>query len=153
MYALHALLLVVAWHVLLGQVDMCNKVVSEFQTLHQKQGYQDHHALSLFHWLLLLSLALIDIMHCRLHRVVTTFWLSVLLCFHTIVLALPRSHHNFLPFWCCDNETASAAKALWAINLHKCTQIESLIGFLTRTEVGATPHHLRTCTAKLVALH
>ena len=37
-------------------------------------------------------------------------------------VALPRSHHIFLPFWCCDNETTSTATALGTVNLCKCTQ-------------------------------
>ena len=36
--------------------------------------------------------------------------------------ALPHSHHNFLPFWRCDNETASTASALRMTKLHKCAQ-------------------------------
>ena len=30
---------------------------------------------------------------------------------------------QFLPFWCCDNETANAATVLRMINLRKCTQL------------------------------
>ena len=38
-------------------------------------------------------------------------------------LFLTHSHHNFLPFWRRENETASTATVLKTINLHKCTQL------------------------------
>jgi len=42
--------------------------------------------------------------------------------FRARLLVLPHSHHNFLPFWRCDNETASTASALRMTKLHKCAQ-------------------------------
>ena len=46
---------------------------------------------------------------------------------------------QFLPFWCCDNETATAATALRMINLRNCTQLickqDVLIAFLSGMDV------------------
>ena len=106
--------------------------------------------------------------------VVAAFWLSVFASIFASVswLFLPCSQSQFfLPFWPCDNETASTTTALGTINLCKCTQhkqdlliaflngtgicaqVTPLIAFLSRMEVGATPHQLRTRSARLVASH
>ena len=70
--------------------------------------------------------------------------LVLCLCFRSPSCYL-LTHHNFLPFWCNDDETASATIiVLGTINLRKCTQL--LIAFLSGTNIWAqaTPHQMRT---------
>jgi len=78
---------------------------------------------------------------CGLHGAVAAFTLCLLFRLCARLLALfPHSHPSqFLPFWHCDNETASTATALRTINLHKCTQFfckqDILIAFLSGMDV------------------
>ena len=84
---------------------------------------------------------------CRLHGIVAAFTLCLLFRFAPGSYSfLPCSHHNFLPFWRRDNETATAATVLRMINLRNCTQLfckqDVLIAFLSGTNVccaQATP--------------
>ena len=57
-----------------------------------------------------------------LHGVVAVFWPSVFAFVFVPVsqFFLTHSHHNFLPFWHRDNETASTTTAL---ETSKCTQL------------------------------
>ena len=59
-----------------------------------------------------------------LHGVESAFTLCLLVRFRAGLQALFCSlPSQLLPFWRCDNETASAATALRTINLRKCIQI------------------------------
>ena len=46
------------------------------------------------------------------------FWASLLALF-----LFTHSHHNFLPFWCRNNQTTSAVTVLETTNLCKCTHL------------------------------
>ena len=71
---------------------------------------------------------------------VAAITLCLLFPFHAKFLALSSSlPSQFLPFWRCNNETASAATALRTINFHKCTQLQDILIAFLSVCVQATP--------------
>ena len=153
--------LLLAWHMLLRQSAVCNKVWEGWQSIRWKSSKRFWIPQWMWGYLCFTS-------HCShirqsccgllfLHQSPSSFFLALITVF------FPLLHR--------DNKTASTSTTLGTLNLYKCThlfckwvllivflnnsdlcaQATSLTAFLSGMEVGTTSHQLRTCSARLVA--